>query len=159
MTKEIHIIMKSKDKEIELRITEPSKEVELFIMGSGMDFLGAKPSEDLIHIQKMYADFYDGSFNPELCETNEEIKVTPEVNIEDLSDTELLNIGMKRNVKGNIIKRCRYICTSCDHTGNHYIASYHTSIPCHRCDTSLDVRESNETGIYYYGGKYEKEEA
>lgn len=153
--KEIFIKITDEGKEMEMNISQPSKETEQALLSGILGFFNIDVNRSMPYIQKLYEDFYDGSFNPEIIETNESIK---EPDYRSMTSQQLFELGIKISPHDKIMYRCHYICTSCGDEGNRYIDPRFSSTTCHKCKERLFIKtpevSPDEFGNHYHAGDY-----
>lgn len=159
MKKELFMKLTTEGKEVEMSISDPDNMTMNLLLASFVDFLDIEPFENLTKIEQLYLDFYDGSFNPEVLETNEEMKIVRNMNFDIMTTDELFAIGIKRFTDGNIARRCRYTCPECNNTGTRYIVDGKDVAICHECSNKMTIRPSsansfNKAHIHYFAGDY-----
>lgn len=161
--RELYIRMIDGGKETELSVSNPNDKTEQLLLAGVLSFMDIELSEEFLRVQKMYADFYDGTFNPVLVENNEKVIVEVATDPKDMNDSELFALGMKRNKQDVLIYRCRYICPKCYYKGNHYINSSLKRMSCRKCESDIFVHKTlaspDEEQTYFYAGNYKTEEA
>lgn len=160
MTKELFIRMVKDNVETELTVSRPSESLENTLLAGVLSFMDIELSENLLKIQKMYTDFYDGTFNHEFMETNEEIcaVITKEENT--LTEKDLYEQGLKYDAYKKLTYKCRYRCGECNYTGTHYILPRRKVISCHKCREQLLVYSPevspDAANVHFYAGIYKK---